>query len=276
MNGAGPDEGHATGAPPSLRAPVPAPLLLRPIAWLSLQVQLLALALASTVFNVTAFLLYPLLPRATGRRLGRAAIANGYRGYWRFTRPFGLLRLEAEALDVLRDEGRLVIVANHPSLLDAMMLMARLPRSACVMKASLMRNPFLAAGALLARYIPNDSAHGMVRQAVADLREGGQLVMFPEGTRTMHAPINPFQPGFALIAKHAKAPIQTVFIDTRSPYLGKGWPLWRLPPLPIEFSVRLGRRFEPSADHEALAREIEAYFAAGAVVPPQARAPEPQ
>ena len=257
-----------------LAQPRPVPLWLRPLAWLSLQAQLLALALASTVFNVTAFVLYPLLPRATGRRLGRAGIANGYRGYWRFTRPFGLLRLDAEALDPLRDEAGLVIIANHPSLLDAMMLVARLPRSACVMKASLMRNPFLAAGALLARYIPNDSAHGMVRQAVADLREGGQLVMFPEGTRTTRAPINPFQPGFALMAKHAKVPIQTVFIDTRSPYLGKGWPLWRLPPLPIEFAVRLGRRFEPSADHEALAREVEAYFAAEAMVPPQAeRAP---
>lgn len=242
----------------------------RPLAWLLLQSQLVALALASTVFNLGAFVLFPLLPRATGRRLGRAGIANGYRGYWRFTRPFGLLRLEADALDVLRDEPGLVIVANHPSLLDAMLLVARLPRAACVMKASLMRNPFLAAGALLARYIPNDSAHGMVRQAVADLREGGQLVMFPEGTRTLRAPLNEFQPGFALIAKHAKAPIQTVFIDTRSPYLGKGWPLWRLPPLPIEFSVRLGRRFDPQADHEALTREIEAHFAAHVRVPPQA------
>ncbi|MBL8287892.1 MAG: 1-acyl-sn-glycerol-3-phosphate acyltransferase [Rubrivivax sp.] len=239
------------------------PLLLRPLAWLSLQAQLVALALASIVFNLGAFVLYPLLPRALGRRLGRAGIANGYRGYWRFTRPFGLLRLHAEALDVLRDEAGLVIVANHPSLLDAMMLVARLPRSGCVMKASLLRNPFLGAGALLARYIPNDSAHGMVRRAVADLREGGQLVMFPEGTRTTRAPVNAFQPGFALIAKHAQVPIQTAFIDTRSPYLGKGWPLWRLPPLPIEFSVRLGQRFEPQADHEALTRQIEAYFAAG-------------
>lgn len=271
---AGGSRGSAGGgrpAPmPTLATPRAVPLLLRPLAWLLLQLQLIALALASSVFNVTAFVLYPLLSRARGRRLGRAAIANGYRGYWRFTRPFGFLRLHAEALDVLRDEAGLVIVANHPSLLDAMMLVARLPRSACVMKASLMRNPFLAAGALLARYIPNDSAHGMVRQAVADLREGGQLVMFPEGTRTTRAPVNPFQPGFALMAKHAKVPIQTVFIDTRSPYLGKGWPLWRLPPLPIEFSVRLGRRFEPSADHEALAHEIEAYFAAEVVVPPQA------
>jgi len=259
------DSAKAAGA----RTPVQVPLLLWPLAWLLLQVQLLALALASAVFNITALALYPLLPRATGRRLGRAAIARGYNGYWRFVRPFGFLRLHADALDVLRDEEGLVIVANHPSLLDAMMLVARLPKSVCVMKASLMRNPFLASGALLARYIPNDSAHGMVRQAVHDLREGGQLVMFPEGTRTTRAPINPFQPGFALIAKHAKVPIQTVFIDTHSPYLGKGWPLWRLPPLPIEFTVRLGRRFEPRADHEGLMREIEAYFAAGVVVPPQ-------
>ena len=81
---------------PSFQPPTPVPLLRRPIAWLCLQAQLIALALISAVFNIGAFLLYPLLPRAAGRRLGRAAIANGYRGYWHFTRPFGQLRLHAE------------------------------------------------------------------------------------------------------------------------------------------------------------------------------------
>jgi len=235
--------------------------LLLPITWLLLQVQLVMLGVASLVWNLVAFALSFVLPREAGRRIGRAAIANGYRGYWAAIRPFGFLHLHAEALDVLRDEAGLVIVANHPSLLDAMMLVARLPRSACVMKGSLMHNPFLAAGARLARYIPNDSAHTMVRSAVADLKTGGQLVMFPEGTRTTTRPLNPFHPSFALIAKRAGVPIQTVFIDTDSPYLGKGWPLWRLPPLPIVFRVRLGRRFEVGADHLATMREIESYFA---------------
>jgi 1-acyl-sn-glycerol-3-phosphate acyltransferase len=103
----------------------------------------------------------------------------------------------------------------------------------------------------------------MVRMAVADLKAGGQLVLFPEGTRTTTAPINRFRPGFTLIAKLARTPIQTVIIDTESPYLGKGWPLWRLPPLPIEFTVRMGRRFEPAADPDAQLAEIEAYFAQG-------------
>jgi 1-acyl-sn-glycerol-3-phosphate acyltransferase len=243
--------------------------LLFPVAWLALQMQLLLLGLISMSWNLVALALYPMLPRATGRRLGRAMISFGYRMFWLIAARSAMIRLHSEALDVLRDEPGLIVVANHPSMLDALMLVARLPRSACVMKASLMRNPFLWPGARLARYIRNDSPHGMVRLAVDDLVQGGQLVLFPEGTRTTRQPINPFRSGFTLIAKLAQAPIQAVFIDTDSPYLGKGWPLWRLPPLPIVFTVRLGRRFEPQTDHAALLAEVEAYFAAG-VHPPKA------
>lgn len=250
-------------------ASIPRPLrvLLFPLAWLALQAQLLLLGLMSLSWNLLALALYPLLPRAAGRRLGRLMISFGYGMFWRIAACSGMLRLDSSALDALRDEPGLIVVANHPSMLDALMLVARLPRSACVMKASLMRNPFLWPGARLARYIRNDSAHGMVRLAVQDLSQGGQLVLFPEGTRTTQPPINPFLSGFTLIAKLAQAPIQAVFIDSDSPYLGKGWPLWRLPPLPIVFSVRLGRRFEPHQDPAALRAEIEAYFAAGVHTP---------
>jgi 1-acyl-sn-glycerol-3-phosphate acyltransferase len=234
-----------------------------PLAWLGLQLQLLLLGLMSLGWNLVALLLYPLLSRGAGLRIGRSMIARGYGWFWAVARASGMLRLDASVLDALRDEHGLIVVANHPSMLDAVMLVARLPRSACIMKASLLRNPLLGPGARLARYIRNDSAYGMVMCAVQDLRAGGQLVLFPEGTRTTRAPINPFHPSFTLIARHAHVPIQTVFIDTDSPYLGKGWPLWRLPPLPICFRVRLGRRFEPSTDHHALRAEIESYFAAG-------------
>jgi 1-acyl-sn-glycerol-3-phosphate acyltransferase len=235
------------------------------VAWVGLQLQLLLLGLMSLSWNLVALLLYPLLPRELGLRVGRKMISWGYGLFWRIARCSGMLRLEASALDALRDERGLVVVANHPSLLDAVMLVARLPRSACIMKASLSRNPLLGPGARLARYIRNDSTHGMVVCAVQDLRAGGQLVLFPEGTRTVHTPINTFQSSFTLIAKRAQVPIQTAFIDTRSPYLGKGWPLWRLPPLPIVFSVRLGQRFAPATaaqDPHTQRAEIEAYFAA--------------
>jgi 1-acyl-sn-glycerol-3-phosphate acyltransferase len=234
-----------------------------PLAWVGLQSLLVMLGLMSALWNLLALLLYPVLPRSAGLRVGRAGIAFGYRIFWAAARASGLLRMEdAHALRALADERGLVIVANHPSLLDALMLVAQLPRSFCVMKASLMRNPFLGPGALLARYIRNDGPRAMVRQAVDDLRAGGQLVMFPEGTRTTSASLNAFQGGFALIARRANAPVQTVFIDTTSPYLGKGWPIWRLPPLPVEFSLRIGRRFEPGPDVDAWVAEIERYMAA--------------
>ncbi len=233
------------------------------LSWLSLQGLLLALGLVSLVWNLLALVLYPLLSRAAGRRVGRAVISASYRCFWRVAGATGLLRMDAHALDGLADEPGLIIIANHPSLLDAMMLVARLPRSFCLMKASLVRNPLLGPGAMLARYIRNDSAFGVVRSAVAELHDGGQLVMFPEGTRTTRHPINPLQPGVTLIASRAGAPIQTVFIHTDSPYLSKGWPIWRLPPLPIRFAVRLGDRFAPTPDGAALVKQLEAHFAQG-------------
>ena len=245
----------------------PLPGLLRPLAWFALQLHLLLLGAISVAWNAAALVLYPLLPRAAGLRLGRAMIASGYGLFWRIATATGMIQLDADALDTLRDEPGLIIVANHPSMLDAVMLAARLPRSACIMKAGLMRNPLLGPGARLARYIRNDSTRGMVRCAVEDLRQGGQLVLFPEGTRTTRHPLNPFHASFTLIARRAGAPIQAVFIDTDSPYLGKGWPLWRLPPLPIRFTVRLGRRYAPAADYAALRDRIEADFATGVHVP---------
>jgi 1-acyl-sn-glycerol-3-phosphate acyltransferase len=241
----------------------------QPLAWLLLQLLLLGLGLMSLAWNAIALLLYPLLPRATGQRVGRAGISRGYRLFWSLARASGLLRMDAAALRPLAGEKGLVIVANHPSLLDALLLVAELPRSACVMKASLMRNPLLGPGARLARYIRNDSPRRMLREAIDDLCSGGQLVMFPEGTRTTRRPINPLQPGFALIARRAGVPVQAVFIDTTSPYLGKGWPLWRLPPLPIEFSVRLGRRFEPGDDLPAFVLEVERHLAGGVRAAPR-------
>ncbi len=247
-------------------------LLIFVFAWPALQLQLLLLGAMSLGWNLLALLLYPLLPRKTGLRIGRQMISRGYGWFWFIARCSGMLRLHAQALDVLRDEGGLVVAANHPSMLDAVILVARLPHCACIMKAGLMHNPLLGPGARLARYIRNDSPRGMVRLAIDDLRHGGQLLLFPEGTRTTQAPTNAFGPAFTLIAKRANAPIQTVFIDTDSPYLGKGWPLWKLPPLPIVFHVRLGRRFAPAADHLALGREIQAYFADGLRASPGAAA----
>ncbi len=246
----------------------------KPLAWVALQLHLVFLGLSSLLWNLFALPLSWVLPERMGRTLGRQGIAWVYGSFWHLASATGMLRLDSEALRPLRDEAGLIVVANHPSMLDAMMLIAELPRGACIMKANLLRNPFLGPGARLARYIPNDSPQGMIRLSVVALQQGGQLVLFPEGTRTQQWPLSPLTGSFAVIAKRARAPVQTVFIDTNSPYLGKGWPIWRLPPLPIVFRARLGRRFEPRDDYHVLVAEVQAHLMQGLRGGPMAQGPQ--
>jgi 1-acyl-sn-glycerol-3-phosphate acyltransferase len=224
-------------------------------------VMLLHLGAMSLTWNLVCFALYPFLTHRQGVVVGRAAISSVYRGFWTCAQWLGLMRIDYEALDALERDAGLIIAANHPSMLDALLVIARVPRGICIMRSSLMRNPFLGAGARLARYIRNEPPRGMIRSCVQNLKDGGQLVLFPEGTRTISPPINAFRPGITLIAHMAQVPIQTVIIESESAYLGKGWPIWRTPQFPVVFSARLGQRFEPEADHQGLLKRLEAYFA---------------
>ncbi len=60
------------------------------------------------------------------------------------------------------------------------------------------------------------------------------------------------------LAKLAQAPIQTIFIDTDSPYLGKGWPLWRLPKEKIKMRMTVGEplRFPEGGEAQAFLDEL--------------------
>ncbi|RZL86575.1 MAG: 1-acyl-sn-glycerol-3-phosphate acyltransferase, partial [Variovorax sp.] len=167
------------------------------------------LGVISLSWCAAAMLLYPLLPRERGKAIGRVGIARAYGLFWWIAARSRMLRIDSAVLDTLRDERGLIVVANHPTMLDALILIARLPRGACIMKAELQRNIFLGAGTRLARYIRNDSPRKLVKLAVQDLKEGGQLVLFPEGTRTTTDPVNPFRAGVTTIARLAGAPIQT-------------------------------------------------------------------
>ena len=229
-------------------------------AYAALWYGLALLGLSSLAWSVLAVPLRVLLPARAGRALGRRVIARGFRFYLGALETVGACRFDLSALDALRGAGPMILAPNHPSLLDAVMLLSRLPQAACVLKAPLADSVVFGAGARLAGYIRNDWPIGMVRHSVAELRRGGQLLLFPEGTRTTRAPVNPFRGAIALIARQAGVPVQTVFIETDSPFLGKGWPLTRRPQLPLRYRVRLGRRFDPPRDLHAFRRELEQYY----------------
>lgn len=258
---------HSTPSQAPAAAPaqtITCPLLRNPLwtayEYVAMAVGLGALAVMCLVWLPFAMLLDPLLPRRIGRPLGRAAISVGFRGYLHLLRLLCASRFDLSELDRLRDQGPLIVAANHPSLLDAVMIVSRLPNAVCVMKASLLDNLLFGAAARFARYIRNNAPLEMILSAREELRQGAQVVIFPEGTRTTNFPVDACQSTVGLLARRAGVPVQTVIIEFSTPYLGKAWPLLRRPVLPLSCRVRLGRRFEAPTDVRAFAGELEAYF----------------
>jgi 1-acyl-sn-glycerol-3-phosphate acyltransferase len=200
------------------------------------------------------------LPRKPGSSVGRRGIMILFRFYAWSLSATGTYRLDVTAIDSLRGGPPVILAPNHPCLIDALLILARHPNIVCVMKAQLMKNVFLGSGARLARYVRNESSRQMVKESVSHLHQGALLLLFPEGTRTTRAPINPLFGSVALIAKHAHVPVQSLIVETDSPYLSKGWPLFKRPSLPITYRVRLGKRFAPPKDVAAFTAELEAYY----------------
>lgn len=221
---------------------------------------LLLLGAISLTWSTLSVPLYYVLPKRWARPLGRWAITISFRFYLGALSFIGACRFDLSALDALRDDGALIIAPNHPCMLDAVMLISRLPNMTCIMKAGIVDNAFLGAGARLAGYIRNDARLSMIKQAVADLKHGSHLLIFPEGTRTTRWPVNTCKGTTALIASRARVPVQVVFIETDSAYLSKGWPLFRRPAMPITYRIRLGRRFDPPVKAAAFTEDLERYF----------------
>jgi 1-acyl-sn-glycerol-3-phosphate acyltransferase len=232
------------------------------IEYLATYAILIWLGVICLSWSVLALIAYPVLPRRWGTAVGRFGIMTGFRLFAGTLSRTGAYRLDLTAIDALRGGPPVVLVPNHPSLIDALLILTRHPNLVCVMKQELMRNIFLGAGSRLARYIPSSRGQPrhMIKECIESLREGGAVLLFPEGTRTTRVPLNTLTGSVGVIARHAQVPVQMLIIETDSPYLSKGWPLFKVANLPITYRVRLGRRFEPPADAAAFMEELEQEF----------------
>lgn len=216
--------------------------------------------ICSLLWSLPAAILYPLLPRRLGEPLGQFMIMAGFRYFVGAMKFSGIIKCDLSALDGLRQDSSIVIAPNHPSLLDAVLIISRLPRVVCVSKPEIWNNLFLGGGARLAGFIRNDAPAKLIKLSAQQVRAGHQLLIFPEGTRTVRKPTNDFKGGFALIAKKAGARVQTIFIETNSPFLSKGWPLFRKPAFPLIYRVRLGRCFDVGGNVQAFVADLQRYY----------------
>jgi 1-acyl-sn-glycerol-3-phosphate acyltransferase len=218
-----------------------------------------------TLLTLVGGPLHLLLPRRTGQRWGRFLLHHLFRCFVVLLRFMGLVKADTAPLDRLGKSGGSFIVApNHIALWDVVFIIARLPGAVCVMKESILRNPILGGGARLAGYIANDGNIRMIRSAAKSLEEGGQLLLFPEGTRTLPDArwINPLKGGCAIIALRAKVPVHPVIIRSNTRFVEKGWPLWRRPVFPIHIQIETAPPLIPLSGESSqdFTRRLEAVF----------------
>ncbi len=189
---------------------------------------------------VLGCVLFPPFMLFGARRALRALVRASYRLFVWAARLTGLFRVvmspeDRACLGAMR--GR-VVVASHPTLIDVVILLAILPDTTAVAKAAAGRN-FFYSRIVNAAFLVNDDPLRLLDEARDLLARGGNLVIFPEGTRTpVDAPQHKLHRGAAQIALHAGAPVQCVSITSDPPVLAKGQPAWDVGDRVIKFTLR--------------------------------------
>lgn len=128
-----------------------------------------------------------------------------------------------------------LIIANHPSLLDVVFLLASIPRANCVVKESLQRNIFLQFAIKACGYIANSSTEALLEQSIKALNNQESLIIFPEGTRTK-AEIC-FHKAVSYLAIHGAESIKMLYIDAHQNALKKEQKWYNLPTKRLTYKI---------------------------------------
>ena len=131
------------------------------------------------------------------------------------------VRVVVEGLDHIEDARPYVIMANHESSLDIVVLLTALPSSVelrFLAKKSLFGIPFLGWAMKAAGFIPVDredrsTAVATLNQTLAEVARGGSPLVFPEETWTTDGRLLPFARGGFLVALKAGLPILPVGLE---------------------------------------------------------------
>lgn len=171
--------------------------------------------------------------------LARSMVAASMRAFVWMMRTLGVLSVEVRGAEKLQRQG-LLLLANHPSLIDVVFLLSLVRRPDCIVKAALLRNAFTRGPVRMAGFICNDSGSGLVSDAIASLRAGNNLIVFPEGTRTPPSGELRLQRGAAHIAVRGRTDITPVLIRCRPPTLAKGDKWYQVPYRRARFVIVVG------------------------------------
>jgi len=150
----------------------------------------------------------------------RLAVLHQFTCFWAslYTWLNPVWRVTIEGREKIRSDIAYVMVANHQSLLDILVLFRLFVHFKWVSKIENFRVPAVGWNMSLNRYIKlrrGDAASidQMMTACEATLAEGSSVMMFPEGTRSADGHLKAFKHGAFTIAKRAAAPLLPIIVE---------------------------------------------------------------
>ncbi len=169
-------------------------------------------------------------------------IKYSFKGFTEMMVKLGIMTYSVDGLEKLQNSRQELVIANHPSLIDVVVLIGMMQQANCVVKQSLWSNPFTKGPVQSAGYILNAGSQQFVEDCVTRLKENNaaSLLIFPEGTRTEKGmTLNEFQRGAANIAIRANVPIRPVIITCTPSTLTKNEKWYHVPSQPFHIEVKV-------------------------------------
>ncbi|WP_354622769.1 lysophospholipid acyltransferase family protein [Psychromonas sp. MME2] len=154
-------------------------------------------------------------------------------------RFLGALDYRIEGAEKLQLDKNCLLIANHPSLIDYVLIASRLKQCDCLVKAAIWHNPFMKGVVKSAGYIPNNGAQELIEHCAKRLNDGNVLLIFPEGTRTTPGKHSVLQRGAAQIAIKTATDIRMIHIHVSPPFLTKETKWYQVPDIKPFFHVQV-------------------------------------
>ncbi len=204
---------------------------------------------------------------AERQRRARLLIHRTFRLYVHFMRALGVLRWTVKDEELLQRPG-LLVLANHPCLIDVVFLIAFIPNPDCIVKGRLLANPAMSGFLRLTGFLANDSGPGLIEDAQRSLAAGSALIIFPEGTRTVPGEPLRFQRGAANVALRTLTAVTPVTILCQPITLSKKHRWYHIPPKKLHISLLVGADIAVTGydqEHPAMAarqltQDLQDYF----------------
>ena len=177
--------------------------------------------------------------RETRRYTARRVIGKGFGAFVGLMKFLGLMDYRVEGSENIDDGRRQLIIANHPTLIDVVILISLFPQANCVIKEAVMKNPMMGFTVRAADYISNREPEDLLETCAAYLEDGKSLLLFPEGTRTRHDEPLVFKPGAATVAARSGADILPIAIECEPLVLSKQMPWHSVPRRKPMYTIRI-------------------------------------